>query len=279
MLKIIFLCVVMVVSLENVISFQRVIHSQQKICFALMRASENKKVALTRELGKNDKLKKMIDGSRHEYECVELPCVMFAPGKDLNRLGTELKPHDTIVITSPQSAGMLVKEWTKVGMPKIQVVSVGSGTSKVLTAAGINPVFEPSESTAKVLAAEMPLSLGGSVLYPTSNLARDTLQADLEARGIEVTRLHTYTTKPSIWSLEELRMAKDDVEIVAFASPSAVRTWAERVGTDYIAVVIGPTSAREAESLGFTQVVEPQGSKGLDAWANLIKDTVKKSMR
>ena len=87
--------------------------------------------------------------------------------------------------------------------------------------------------------------------------------------------MNTYETVPSIWSDEMLQAAKS-VNIVTFASPSAVRVWAQRVGTASKAVVIGPSSARAAEAAGFTEIISPEGSKGLEAWAMLITDTARK---
>ena len=226
-------------------------------------------VALTRELGANDKVLALLDG----VKCVELPCIAFSKGIDFDRLTSELKLHDAVVISSPQSASVLGEAWERAGRPKLAVASVGKGTTLALEKVGIPPIFEPSDATAKVLAKELPAHLGPSVLYPTSNLAADTLQDDLESRGFEVTRLETYTTQPSVWTTAELERAKA-VDIVAFASPSAVRSWAERVGTDFMAVVIGPTSAKAAKELSFKEVISPQNSKGLQAWANLIRTTV-----
>ncbi len=229
------------------------------------------KVALTRELGKNEKLKLLLD---KDVETIELPCIMFGDGSDLIRLEAEIKLHDIIVITSPQSAKIFINKWIEIGKPNnIKVVTVGKGTSKPLLDAGINVVFEPSDSTAVTLAKELPLNLGNSVLYPTSNLADNKLQEGLEARGFMVTRIETYATIPSIWDDNELFQAKNEIDIVAFGSPSAVRVWAARCGIDYTAVVIGPTSEKEALKHGFQRVVAPSGSKGLLAWANLISKT------
>ena len=61
------------------------------------------------------------------------------------------------------------------------------------------------------------------------------------------------------------------MDIVTFASPSAVRTWVERVGSGAKAVVIGPTSAVAARKAGFKDVFSPSvGSKGLVPWADLV---------
>lgn len=84
--------------------------------------------------------------------------------------------------------------------------------------------------------------------------------------------MNTYRTVPSIWSTEQLQLAKS-IDVVTFASPSAVKTWVERVDNSAIAVCIGPTSERAAIKAGFKQVFSPDvGSKGIGPWASLIKD-------
>jgi uroporphyrinogen-III synthase len=82
--------------------------------------------------------------------------------------------------------------------------------------------------------------------------------------------MNTYTTVPAIWTKEEEEIARS-VDIVTFASPSAVKMWAAKVGTDAAAVVIGPTSAKAATSQGFKRVFAPEGSKGVEAWADVVK--------
>jgi hypothetical protein len=115
-----------------------------------------------------------------------------------------------------------------------------------------------------------------------------------------VTRKNIYTSKPAIWDTKTLNKALT-ARIVAFASPSAVRVWAERVGVEARAVVIGPTTAAAARNAGFKHIhcastkidsliVNPFHSTstggagmsmqhsddsntiGLQSWANLIKE-------
>ena len=57
--------------------------------------------------------------------------------------------------------------------------------------------------------------------------------------------------------------------VVTFASPSAVRVWAERAGTDAAAVCIGETSAAECRRVGFEEVRCPD-SPGVESWADAI---------
>jgi uroporphyrinogen-III synthase len=216
---------------------------------------------------------------------------------DADKLADAMMQVDIIAITSPQSAAVFIDSWKSANNPVVRVITVGNeyqakilyhhndiviemaymvgkGTSKPLEKEGIYSAFTPSDFNAETLAKELPLSLGKTILYPTSAIAENTLQNGLEARGFTVTRLNTYSTVASSWTEVQLAAAKS-VDIVTFASPSAVKTWAERVGTNFIAVVIGPTSARAAEKLGFVKVLCPEGSKGVEAWADLIKTAAK----
>ena len=73
------------------------------------------------------------------------------------------------------------------------------------------------------------------MLYPASAIASDTLEAGLGARGVSIRRIDTYTTVPATWSDTDEERARA-AEIVTFASPSAVRVWADRMGTAAAAV-------------------------------------------
>ena len=190
------------------------------------------KVALTREDGANNKLAKLIGDSSSSSGCevIELPCIMFADGEDSSKLPNALTASDIIVITSPQAASVFLSAWETAGRPAgLKIATVGKGTSSPLINAGITPVFEPSDSTAETLALELPSSLGNSVLYPSSAIAENTLAKGLEQRGFKVTRLNTYATVPAVWTEQQTQLARS-VDIVTFGSPSAVKTWAEKVG-------------------------------------------------
>ena len=147
------------------------------------------KIALTREEGGNDKLAKLLEG----YDVFEIPCIMFADGEDSSKLPDAIKSHDLIVITSPQAAKVFLESWEIAGKPdNIKIATVGEGSSKPLKARGLIPLFEPSDSTALTLAAELPLDLGKTVLYPSSAIAENTLVEGLEKRGFQVRLLLDY---------------------------------------------------------------------------------------
>lgn len=142
-------------------------------------------MALTREEGNNNKLVKILS-SNSKLKLIELPCIAFGTGPDIDKLSKYMTNSDLIIITSPQAASVFINQWLINGKPAVKVVSVGKGTSKPLEAVGLSPVFEPSDATGETLAEELPTTLGNSVLYPSSSLADNKLTDILSSRGFKV---------------------------------------------------------------------------------------------
>lgn len=169
---------------------------------------------------------------------------------------------------------------------------------------GVTPVFTPSKATGETLAAEIPLpapeggaeAAGGAaeaprrVLYPASAKAQKTLESGLEARGFDVCRLNTYDTVPAEWDAEA-ESAAAAVSVAAFGSPSAVKTWAARLGVasgegreeeeegerkgrrGALAACIGETSARACREAGWPEstIFYPE-KPGMEGWAKAVAD-------
>mmetsp|Transcript_38129 Transcript_38129/g.64926 ORF Transcript_38129/g.64926 Transcript_38129/m.64926 type:complete len:283 (-) Transcript_38129:189-1037(-) len=232
-------------------------------------AEINKIVALTREFGKNDKLAALL--AAQGVPTVEIPCIEHGVGVDREALPGALgQPWGYVVCTSPEAAQVLLEGWIEAGKPESlwKVASVGAATSATLQSGGLCPDFEPTKATAATLAKELPERIPMTVLYPASSLAASTLQEGLAARGFEPFRLDTYTTRPATWDAGALAAARAS-GVVTFASPSAVKVWTERVGTDTPAACIGETSAAASEKAGFSCVEFPE-KPGMDGWATSV---------
>ncbi len=230
-------------------------------------------IALTRELGKNVKLEKLLLAQGLRVQ--EIPCIAFEDGPDRARLPDALKEKnwEYIVITSPEAADVFLDGWEKAGRPAVRVASVGSGTEQALRQGGVEAVFRPSKATGKTLAEELPgPTADGSVLYPASCKAKTEVQGGLAARGFSCTRLNTYDTVSARWTPAQAEAAAA-AAVVALASPSAVKVWAERVGTGAAAACIGETSAAACREAGFRRVFWPD-SPGIDGWAAAVSDAL-----
>ena len=127
-----------------------------------------------------------ILSSNSKLKLIELPCIAFGTGPDIDKLCEYMTSRDLIIITSPQAASVFIDQWLKNKKPDVKIVSVGKGTSKPLEAVGLFPVFEPSDATGETLAEELPTTLGNSVLYPSSSLADNKLTDILSSRGFKV---------------------------------------------------------------------------------------------
>ncbi|CAM9484237.1 unnamed protein product, partial [Discosporangium mesarthrocarpum] len=240
------------------------------------------KVALTREAGKNSKLQGLLN--EVGVSTLEIPCIAHAEGPDLSELPGALQQEclSYVVITSPEAAKVFLGGWEAAGKPPVSVACVGKATGEALRKGGVQPVFTPSKATGETLAAELPLpsrvTASGAtprVLYPASARALQTLEEGLQNRGFEVQRLDTYNTVPAAWGAVEETDA-GCAAVAAFGSPSAVKTWAARVGTERAAAAcIGETSARACQAEGWadSQIFYPD-KPGIEGWVQAVRDAL-----
>ncbi len=240
--------------------------------------SDRALVVLTREKGKNDKVKQMLD--ELGVQSIEVPMVETTLGPDAARLPEVLRTasFDWITVTSPEAASVFIDGWKATGKPDVRIGVVGKGTGKVLEATrepALRPQFTPSVANAEHMGPELPLIEGGTnrVLYPSSAKASTVLQEGLERRGFDVVRLNTYNTVTvKEIEAETLEMARR-ARVVAIASPSALKAWVAHVGQDraeeMTIACIGSTSARAAEKLGLPNVLFPE-HPGLEKFVETI---------
>lgn len=251
-------------------------------------------IALTREEGKNGKLRKQLteqleaDNTLDQVDIMEIPCIAHADGPDLDKLGETLTDQawDYVAVTSPEAARVLATVWKEdafVSHPPPAVAVVGKATQAALEKAGIPVAFCPSKATAKVLVKELPVTSEEStaLLYPASAKAAQTLQSGLTERGFAVTRLDTYDTVTATWTSEEQQTAAN-TQIVCVASPSSIKGWLANTNENsddkppFLAACIGETSAQACRELGFDeeQIFYPE-KPGIPGWVGSIQEALK----
>ena len=162
----------------------------------------------------------------------------------------------------------------------VKLCAVGPMTADALLQRGlaVDVVAERfvAEGLLEALATRDDL-FGSSVLYAAAEGARETLPSGLEALGAAVERVRLYRSVPEPEGFERLRAALDErpVDLVAFTSASAVRSFVEAVGDararEVAVASIGPTTSEAARSAGMTVAVEADPST-LAALAQAIAD-------
>lgn len=239
-------------------------------------------VVLTREKGKNDKVRKLLED--RGIHCLEVPMVETEQGPDFDQLPHVLQTEtfDWVCITSPEAASVFIQGWKEAGKPNVTIAVVGNGTGRVLEATReptLQPQFTPSVANAEHFGPELPKIPQGNdtILYPSSAKASTLLQQGLEQRNFRVLRLNTYNTVTvktlHAETLEQVRQAR----VVAIASPSALKAWVEHVGhhvtSQMTIAAIGSTSAKAAEKLGLGRVLYPD-NPGVETFVETIIDAL-----
>lgn len=235
------------------------------------------KVALTRESSKNFHLYDLI--LKHQLECDVVLLPLLEHSSYLNvaavrdKFALAITDADIIVLTSPQAALEVVKFWPQVDNRYIKVASIGKKTSRILSQGGIRVDFTPTKENALSLAQELP-KWGKKVIFPSSEIAQNTLVDNLNLRGFLVNRINIYNTHGAEWTNDFIKIAQK-VQIVMLTSPSAAKIWADYAGCNFDAVVIGSTTKRSAEDLGFRTVTCVQKNEGcLDGLIEGLKEVL-----
>ena len=241
-------------------------------------------VTLTREDGKNEKLRKKIEEDSDlmdQIDVLEMPCIEHAVGPDYDNLASTLlsEQWDYVAITSPEAANVLISAWDAVRDNPLPVVAVGKATEERLRDSEIPVTFVPSKATAATLAKELELvaeKKQTSVLYPASAKAKKTLENGLASRGFAVKRINTYDTVTATWA-DDQKESSNKVQVACFASPSAVKGWLQNTeeNTRVLAACIGETSATACKELGWNenQIFFPE-APGLEGWVEAIQRAV-----
>lgn len=194
----------------------------------------------------------------------------------LTRAVEGLASYDWIAFTSARAASALVDlAVAPANEPrKPRVAAVGEATSAALKARGwtVDVVASGHGAAALVDAMAAVAELDGArVLFPASSLARPTLEEELGVRHARVDRVEAYHVRTAPPEHGRIRADLDaGVDVVTFASPSAVRALAETFGGDLPGglagtgvAAIGRTTAHALEELG-VQDVEVAPRPGMD---------------
>ncbi len=165
----------------------------------------------------------------------------------------------------------------------LSIAAVGQATANVLTQRGWKVDLIPDEANAGALVAAFEARLAeraspppgrlpqppGQVpaarrplraLFPASSRALPTISAGLTQLGMQVIQVEAYQTDAASLDVTECKssIAREDIGVVTFASPSAVIELERSLGkedfdrllTTAVAVAIGPTTARALADRG-----------------------------
>ena len=214
-------------------------------------------------------------------ETIEAPMIRIEPPEDLGplrRAADNVEDFDWIVLASGNAVDAFMsalidgtRDVRALKGPRI--CSVGSGTAERLARYGIKADLIPGEFRGEslVLALAETGSLDGCrVLVPRADIGRDVIVEGLRDAGALVTDVVAYRTVledaqqdsgPDVYRM----LLDDEIDVVTFTSPSAVRNFASIYGKEQTidllsrtaVAAIGPVTSDAATQLGLTVTIQP----------------------
>ncbi len=205
-------------------------------------------------------------------DVLELPALRVEPldpaplATALARLGQ----YQWLVLTSQNAVAVLWDVMRAAALDArslagVRIACVGRTTSDALLARGLVADVVPTRFVAEAVLDALSARddvRGTRMLYVAAEGARDVLPAGLRAMGAVVDRVAAYRTRPDGTGASLLRdaLAKGGVDVVTFASASAVTGYVEAVGDALAsrapAVSIGPVTSLAARAAGIVVVAE-----------------------
>lgn len=187
----------------------------------------------------------------------------------LRRAARALDDYDWVVFTSARAVPALAALSSLPG-DGTRVAAVGEATASAVERAGwrvdLTGGGEGAQTLVEAMAASATLE-GSRVLFPAGSLARVVVEEELGALGARVDRVEAYRTRQTPPDANGVRAdLRRGVDVVTFASPSAVHSLAEALDGDLRGALqgvpvaaIGRTTADALVELGIADVETSTG--------------------
>jgi uroporphyrinogen III methyltransferase/synthase len=226
-------------------------------------------VLVTRRVEQAGELSRRLAG--HGAEVVEVPLIRLAPPADIEAAVDALvafAAYDYVVFTSANAVAAVKiladERGVDLAVPGPVILVVGPRTKAAVAGIGLSSEPLPAEYSAGGLARSLgsrPLT-GRRVLLPRSQIGRLDLPAALRRLGAEVDDVAFYLTAPDPEAPARLAEVLSTMDVVTFASGSAVAAFAAAVPQGWgrspalSIAVIGPAAAAAARRAGLEPDIE-----------------------
>jgi len=244
-----------------------VVNLRRKIAWFERRPLFGRRVMVTRALHQAPELTELLEEAGADVD--EYPMIRFVWPSDLEPLDAAIsgdQSYDWIVFTSANGVDHFFRRALELGrdarvVGDAKLAAIGPKTAAALESFGLKVDFVPSRYISEAVASEFPGDIAGQrILIPRAQEAGDELPRGLRARGAEVNVVTAYRTVADKTHEEDVLEAcrRGEVDIVTFASSSAVKSFFEIVGEHELPetaaiACIGPVTASAVRSHG----VEP----------------------
>ncbi len=233
----------------------------------LERPLRGRRVLVTRPRGQAGGLRAQLEALGARVEVV--PVIQVVQPRDprpLREAAARLDGYEWVVFTSRngvEAVAPYLGRWKDIPPPRTRVACIGPATAQVVRDRLGWPVhLQPEAYVAESLVEAFRGAgvSGARVLVARAEQARDTLPEGLRELGAQVEVVAAYRTEPAYNEAERLKdVLRQGVDLVTFASPSAVRAACELCGDPQLlravpAACIGPVTAAAARRAGLRVV-------------------------
>ena len=206
--------------------------------------------------------------------------------EDCDRSIAKIETYDALVITSINAVEKFLsrlEEQRNSGLSILsqkKIYAVGEKTRKALADRKLTVVHQPGVQDAKQMAIAFSKSdvAGKRFLFPKGNLAGDVVSFALREHGAAVDEVIVYeTTHPSSADALTINnmLAKKEIDLVTFFSPSSVSNFLAMIPLELIAqqtiAVIGHTTEAAAKNLSLPVHVVAEQSTSAGLVASIVK--------
>lgn len=192
-------------------------------------------------------------------------------GAALQAAATAVQENEWVVLTSVNAVDRFMGALRDArALGPVLVAAVGPATADALRRTGVEPDLVPAEHSARGLVEEFPDAPNtgtGRVLFPSADLAAETIPDGLGQKGWDVHRVEAYRTvagaAPEPMLLDRVGVA----DALTLTATSAVHAFAALRTSEGLpvpvpahVVCIGPTTADAARAAGLENVHEAWGA-------------------
>lgn len=196
---------------------------------------------------------------------LEIPAIELVPTPDaalLRQVLNGLSVYDWVIFTSPNAVEHFMRGVADLAVLNgAKVAAVGPATRATLESLGVNVAAMPETYLGAAIAAVLGDIAGKRILLPRSAQGGRELPAALREQGATVDEIALYSPQAVTVSEENRIKLAAGVDVVTFASGSAVRAFANALRSDprfenfwskVKVACIGPTTAEVAQSEGLS---------------------------
>ena len=214
-------------------------------------ALTGKTIVITRAASQSAELRSRLEdlGAR----VIECPTIHLVPPKSWKPVDDAIRRLNRYQWLLFTSANAIEQFMDRMGerRPAIPIAVVGSATAAKLAEWGLKASLVPEDFRAEGLLDAFPQNLvGGRILFPRAEVAREMLPEELRRRGANVDVITVYrTVKALAGNIGEI-LESERVDCIIFTSPSTIPEDLHMLPTGTALAVIGPVTREAAQLLG-----------------------------